>query len=299
MMGGILDSLGRYLPPRIAAAVASLPPEILARADEIRLRRDSAASVTCGGKNVLFDKNGVPSPPDRALRATKSEMADCLSRLCEGSLYTCEPELSQGFIPLPEGGRAGVCGRAEIRNGAVAGFSEIYSVDLRFHRFIRDAAAPLVRVYSETRLCGALVISPPGAGKTTFLRSAAYLLSNGKGLAPVRTAVADERCEISVCLPRSGLLDILTGVPKAEGILMLTRSMSPPAIICDEISGAEWESVLEVQNCGAALIASAHGESPADVLARPGMKKLLSSGAFALTAVLKRGGPPEIKEFSV
>ena len=298
-MGDILTALGRYLPPRIAAAAASLPPEILARADEIRLRRDSAASVTCAGKNVMFDKNGAPSPPDRALRPTKSGMEECLSRLCGGSLYTCEAELAQGFIPLPEGGRAGVCGRAEIRNGAVAGFSEIYSVDLRFHRFIRDAAAPLMRVWAETRLCGVLVISPPGAGKTTFLRSAAYLLANGKGIAPVRTAVADERCEISVCLPRSGLLDILTGVPKAEGITMLTRCMSPQAILCDEISGAEWESVLEAQSCGAALIASAHGDGPQDVLARPGMKKLAGSGAFRLTAVLRRGEPPEIKEFSV
>ncbi|MBO4277632.1 MAG: hypothetical protein J5925_04485 [Clostridia bacterium] len=297
-MSGILTALGRYLPPRVEYAAAQLPPEILANADEIRLRRDSAASVTCGGRNVMFDKNGVPSPPDRALRPTKSEMDDCLARLCGGSVYTCEAELAQGFVPLPEGGRAGVCGRAEMRNGAVAGFSEIYSVDLRYHRFIRDAAAPLVRVYSATRLCGALVISPPGVGKTTFLRSAAYLLANGRGIAPARTAVADERCEISVCLPRSGLLDVLTGVPKAQGITMLTRCMSPQAVLCDEISGAEWESVLETQNCGAALIASAHGESIADVLSRPGMEKLLRCGAFALTVLLKRGFPPEIKGFS-
>ncbi|MBR4799326.1 MAG: stage III sporulation protein AA, partial [Clostridia bacterium] len=68
--------------------------------------------------------------------------------------------------------------------------------------------------------------------------------------------------------------------------------------LCDEISGAEWESVLEAQSCGAALIASAHGEGVRDVLARPGMKKLVTSGAFPLTVELKRGLPPEIKEFS-
>ena len=293
-MSGIFESLGRYLPPRVLRAASGLPPEICASADELRLRRDSAASVTCGTKNIAFDSRGRICEPPFALRATAAELEDCMERLCSGSYYTCEESAARGFVPLPEGGRAGICGRALTKNGGIAGWAEIYSVSLRLHRFVRDAAMPLARFFAESGLCGVMVVSPPGGGKTTFLRSAAYLLANGAAAPPLRVALADEREELSVSLPRSGYIDILSAAPKAEAISVLTRTMAPQVIICDEISPRECASVLKTQNCGAFIIASAHGKSPDDLYSRPGMRELLESGAFGATAVLARGERPAI-----
>lgn len=287
-----IASLARFLPLRIASAVNSLPQNTALSADEIRLRRESAVSLTCGGKNLFFDQNGAICSVEKAIKATDGEMAECLSRLSGGSLYTCDGMLAQGFIPIPGGGRAGVCGRAEVRNGRIIGFSEVYSINLRLHRFVRDFAIPLMREFTRAGIKGTLVISPPAEGKTTFLRSAAYLLANGRGIAPTRVGIADEREEISAGLPKSGLLDILSGAPKADSISILTRTLAPQVVICDEISGSEWESVLETQNCGVALIASAHGSDIGSVARRPGMKRLIDSGAFGLCVCLHRGETP-------
>ena len=78
---------------------------------------------------------------------------------------------------------------------------------------------------------------------------------------------------------------------------MLTATMSPQLLICDEISGAECESVLEAQNSGVALVASAHGENVGSLTKRPEMKRLLDSGVFGLTVRLERGTAPVIERY--
>lgn len=293
-MNGGITSLCGYLPPRIAAALFAVPERITSRTDELRLRKNAATSLSVGKKNYVFSADGRQCAPDAAIKATESEISYCLERLTGGSLYACEESVIRGFIPLADGARAGLCGRAAVSGGKVTGFAEISSIDLRIHRFIRDLAAPLINYYAENGVCGAIVISPPCGGKTTFLRSLAFLAANGKGLDPIRVAVADEREEIACAMPKGGLLDVLSAAPKAEAITVLTRSLAPQMLICDEISGAECEELLDCVNCGTAAVASAHGTRLEDLLARPGMKKLISSGAFGVCVTLDRDRAPEV-----
>ncbi len=276
------ELLFRYLPLRISRAVHLLPPEIFEALDEIRLRKGAAVSATAGQRNITFDENGVLCPIQKALKASAEEINECLLRLTESSRYTCDEFIAQGFIPLAEGGRAGVCGRSDGKGG----FAEICSVSIRLHRLIPNAASPLVRYFSQNGICSALVCSPPAMGKTTFLRSAAYLLSGGTGIAPKRVCIADERCEIAAGTAVGGLCDILSGIPKAQAITMLTRTMSPEIIICDEISASEAEAVAEAQNTGVTLIASAHCESAGALLKRGRLKGLIESGVFSLFVTL-------------
>lgn len=284
-----------YLPKRIASAFAALPEEIIASADEIRLRRNGACSLTCGEKNLAFDARGRICRASEALRATEAELTECLGRITGGSLYTCDSFLAQGFIPLGGGGRAGICGRADIRGGKMTGFTLINSITLRVHRFISDMALPLAEEFRRNGLCGALVISPPGGGKTTFLRSAAYLLSQSGATGGFRVAIADERSEIAAAMPPNcGFLDVLSGINKSAAIEMLTRTMSPQAIICDEISASDSASVAGAVNCGAAVIASAHGAGIEDVSSRPGLRELVVSGAFKKYVLLSHGKVGEI-----
>ena len=64
-------------------------------------------------------------------------------------------------------------------------------------------------------------------GKTTFLRSIAYLLASGNYPQPRRVGIADERCELFLPDKMGALIDCVRDMPKAAGIELLTRSMSP------------------------------------------------------------------------
>ena len=81
-------------------------------------------------------------------------------------------------------------------------------------------------------------------GKTTVLRDLVRRISNGieqikfNGL---NVGVVDERGEIAAMyrgIPQNDIglrTDILDGIPKAIGMKMLIRSMSPRVIVADEI----------------------------------------------------------------
>lgn len=291
-----ISEFRRYLPARIAAAVGMLPSRLRTEASELRLRAEMPASVTVGEKNILFDDSGKACEGIRALRASRAELLECVSKLTRGSLYSCENAVSMGYIPLPEGGRAGVCGRAKLCGGRIECFSEITSVNLRVHRFVPDFALPLAEYYRENGICGAVVCSPPARGKTTFLRSAAYMLSCGVGIPRKRVGIADEREEIVTPETRLGIADAVIGSPKGIAIELLTRTMSPEIIICDEIGESECESVLAAQNSGVSLIASAHAGSAGELLRRRGIKRLIDNGVFRLCITIGAGYSAVITE---
>lgn len=274
------DVLFRYLPFRISKAVMSLPSGILSNANEIRLRSGGALTVTSGGKNIPVSSNGRPCRLSEAVRTTKSEIEECVALITQGSLYRYDDCVSQGFVPLPEGGRAGICGKALVRDGRIIGFSEILSVNLRIHRSVNSFAEPLIRQFGRNGISGAIVISPPGVGKTTFLRSAAFLLATGDGTDCHRVGIADEREELTAGLDCIGMTDIITGVKKERAIEMLVRTMSPEVIICDEISPSEEAGVMAALNTGVSVIASAHATDLQMLMARKGMRDMLLSGAF-------------------
>lgn len=276
------DLLFRYLPTRISLAVHSLPENIYEHISEIRLRKNAPISVTVKQKNITFNEKGRPCTAESAMLATEAEINECVTRLTEGSRYKYDEYIAKGFIPLAEGGRAGVCGVAN----PLGGFLEISSVNLRVFRFLPSVAMPIIDHYRKNGICGALICSPPAFGKTTFLRSAAYLLSSGKYIEPKRVGIADERCEIAVGLPNRGLIDVISSMPKADAMNILTRTMSPEMIICDEIGANEVDAVLEAQNTGVTLIASAHCGEDSGFLKRGRIKRLLDSGAFGICVML-------------
>lgn len=290
MSNNSADMLFRYLPIRISQAVHLLPNNIFESVNEIRLRKNAPISLTAGNNNLFLDESGRLCNMRKAMRITDSELEECVSKLTNGSFYTCDRFVAEGFIPLAEGGRAGVCGRAKTENGKITGFAEIYSINLRLHRFLPRAAEQLINEFSENGIQGTLVCSPPALGKTTFLRSAIYLLATGQGISPQRIGVADQRLELSAGIADLGIADIISGAPKGDAISLLTRTMAPQIIVCDEIGVDECDAVIEAQNTGVYLIASAHCKSPKELQKRGRLKALLDSGIFPLCAVLGYDG---------
>lgn len=279
-----------YLPPRFLPILHALPSDLREHITEFRLRLGKPCSFTAGGRNLFPDENGRLTDWKHATRGTQQDMDELLARLTEGSLYAFADCIGRGYLPLADGCRAGIAGEwIPVQNGMPAQggqstFSVITSVNLRVSRFLPDFARPLTDKLREDGRCGVLVVSPPSGGKTTFLRSAAWLLSTGKS--PFRVGIADERSEL--WLP-DGISDRITGCPKALAIELLTRSMSPEYLVCDELGAGEENALLAAQNTGVCLLASVHGGSLEEALRRPTVQTLYRAGVFGLAAMLEAG----------
>ena len=85
---------------------------------------------------------------------------------------------------------------------------------------------------------------PSQTGKTTLLRDVARCMSQGVSASEIpscKVGIVDERSEIAGCvkgIPQYDFgtrVDVLDACPKAEGMMMMIRSMSPDILIVDEI----------------------------------------------------------------
>ncbi|EGL16734.1 MULTISPECIES: stage III sporulation protein AA [unclassified Paenibacillus] len=110
-----------------------------------------------------------------------------------------------------------------------------------------------------------------------------------------KVGIVDERSEIAASergVPRFDLgprTDVLDACPKAEGMMMMIRSMSPEVLIVDEIGRHEdAEAIREALHAGIRIIATAHGRDLGDVKRRPVLRELLESGVFGRYVILGR-----------
>lgn len=141
---------------------------------------------------------------------------------------------------------------------------------------------PSAADYGRMVVRNTLIISPPKCGKTTMLRDLARNLSN----AGFRIGICDERSEIAGCYdgktsydlgPRT---DVLDGCPKADGILMLIRAMSPDVVMTDEIGKPEDAAAIRsALSAGVKIITTIHGSSFEDA-AKSAVGSLITDHVF-------------------
>ena len=81
--------------------------------------------------------------------------------------------------------------------------------------------------------------------------------------------------------------DVLDCCPKAEGMMMLVRSMSPRIIAVDEIGDyGDIHAIETVLHCGCKLLATVHGSSIEDVKKKPLLQKLVLERIFERYVIL-------------
>lgn len=295
------DAIMNMLPTGIRTVLAKLPPSVLDQLEEIRVRESRSLEILFGGNSGFPTTEGtLAQTPARAYIPGREECARLLDLLTRHSLYSFEEELRRGFITVAGGHRVGLSGRTVLEAGKV--------------RMIRDVAGFNIRIARQVVGCGrsvlpqlldkalntvhhTLIVSPPQQGKTTLIRDLVRMLSEGtSGLRnSLKVAVVDERSEIAACVrgvpsfdlgPRT---DVMDGCPKAEGMMMMIRSMSPEVIAVDEIGTLQdAEAVWEAMNAGIRVIATAHGRSFAEAASRPALAKLLEGNYFARGVLLSR-----------
>ena len=217
-------------------------------------------------------------------------------------IYTMEEELKRGYVTLRGGHRIGLAGKVITEKSAVKMIRDVSSFNIRIARQKIGIAEPLLPYLYESRWLNTMVIGPPQTGKTTLLRDVARCMSQGVSASKIpscKVGIVDERSEIAGCvkgIPQYDFgtrVDVLDACPKAEGMMMMIRSMSPDILIVDEIGRKEdSEAIMEAVHAGVQLFISAHGFSYDDVVKRPSLKAVLELGIFDRFVELSKARGP-------
>ncbi len=270
----------------IRKLLISLPEEIKAKTEEIRLRAGSPVALNVSGKTVFVRENGqICYYISRDLpKADSSDLEECYRLLCGNSVYAHTEELKKGFVLMKNGCRAGVCGTLS-ENGFMR---DITSVNIRIARQIYGAADSIIKQYTGG---GLLIVGPPASGKTTVLRDFIRQAANGATGFVKRVCVIDSRGEISGAADLGACTDVLITGDKGAGAQIALRTMNPDIIAFDEIgSVSELNSVMESFYSGVDIVTTAHIGNIKELKSRSVTSALINSGAIEKIAVL-----PEIK----
>jgi len=297
-----LPPVVNVLPPSVRQILQNAPEEVLQQVEEIRLRQGRPLALTLAAGDTFLDQGGLPTDdPGRAYRVGADDMERLVHLLSASSIYALEEELKCGFITLPGGHRAGICGKAVLEGGRVRTLKYLTSCNIRISREVTGAAdhiLPFLIDRGRGTVCHTLLVSPPRCGKTTLLRDLVRQLSNGVprlNLPGQNVGLVDERSEVAgsyLGLPQRDVgvrTDVLDGCPKAEGMLMLLRSMGPQVIATDEIGRKEDVlAIEEVMNAGVKILATAHGASLDELMGRPALEYLVKSRLVERYVILSR-----------
>lgn len=264
---------------------------------EIRLRVGSPLMIRTIYGDYYFQKNGELAVSDQyAYLMTSETMKLMFQRICQYSVFAFKEELREGFITLKGGHRVGLCGKIYFDADGKRQIQHISSMNLRIARQLRGCSEELFPhlVKKETFL-NTLLISPPGGGKTTYLRDLIRLISDGtRGFPGKHISVVDERSEIGNRTKISDgfylgkRTDLMDRCPKAEGMLMMLRSMGPEVIAADEIGDSgDIDALRYIRNCGCQLLMTVHGYDLSDIFQRPYLGPYLEKYPFDRYVILR------------
>lgn len=180
-------------------------------------------------------------------QVTPEDILETLRIICENSIYSYQNQICNGYITIKGGHRVGITGNVVIDNNKVVNINYISSLNFRVAKQIIGCSNKIIKYVIDNEnnnIYNTLIVSSPGAGKTTILRDLLRKISTGieqikfRGLT---VGLVDERGEVAamykgIAQNDVGIrTDVLDNIPKAVGMKMLIRSMSPNVISADEI----------------------------------------------------------------
>lgn len=286
-----MDTILNFLPKNIADLINQIPPKQKEELEEIRIRINRPIEMTMKGAPRFLSY--IIQPEDAF---------HLMNKISHFSIYTLEEELKRGYITVSGGHRIGLAGKVILEDGKVKAIRDISSFNIRIAREKVGIAEPIVPYILQGNWMHTMIIGPPQTGKTTLLRDIARIISTGnrtKSILASKVGIVDERSEIAGCvngvpqLTFGHRLDVLDACPKAEGMMMMIRSMSPDVLIVDEIGRKEdAEAITEAVHAGIKLMMTTHGTSLDEIRKRPSLKNILDQQIFQRFIVLNRTAGP-------
>lgn len=275
-----MNEILKYFPNEVSSIILKNGSYRLNEIEEIRLRVNRFLALKFINEEIII--------PYKMLQ---NEIMQIFQKICDNSIYSYQNQIINGYITIKGGHRIGITGDVVVEKEKVINIKNISSLNFRISHKIIDCSNQLLKYVlniNKNEIYNTLIVSNPGAGKTTMIKDLICKISNGipeiyfKGL---DVAVIDERGEIASCyegVPQNNIgvrTDVFSNVTKYLGIKMAVRSMAPKVIVADEIGSMEDIKAIEYATCsGVKGIFTAHGDNLEEILVNSELKKLLTRG---------------------
>ncbi len=296
---GTFMLLEQFLCPELRSIIQKVPDRYKLTMEEIRLRINQPLMIFGDNRDYFVSKLGeVHSEELNSHRVSGKNIENTMQFISNYSIYAVEEELKRGYITIQGGHRIGIVGRVLYDGGGIRTIKNFSGLNIRISREKKGISTSVFKYLLDNRgeFMNTLIVSPPQCGKTTMLRDIVRSLSYGRGdynFRGVKVGVVDERSELGACylgVPQNDLgprTDILDGCPKADGIMMLIRAMSPQVIATDEIGRREDSyAIEEALMAGIKLITTVHGNSLEDLYCKPVIGQLIKDKVFERVLIL-------------
>ena len=266
--------------------------------NEIRFRANKPIVINIQGQNRFLTKSGTSEYIDEAITCSNADISEMIKRASENSMYAIHDQLTKGFITIAGGVRIGVCGEVVDDNGKVSTIKNINSLNVRIpHKVKNCSLRTYLHIVNNDLVRNTLIIAPPGAGKTTYIRDLIEQISVRN---PTKNMlIVDERAEISATTDGVQMLnigpccDIYTNSSKQFAFENGIRSMKPDVIVTDEINlESDLFAIRQAISSGVSVIATIHANSVYDLKLKPKFDNMIKDKVFDRYIVLSSNNGP-------